>query len=67
MKTLKIKYKGHYIEGITSGTSLYEISKRVKEDFKYDILGAKFKNQIVDLSKEITENAGLLNCISWED
>lgn len=56
MKTLKIKYKGYYIEGITSGTSLYEISKRVKDDFKYDILGAKFKNQIVDLSKEITEN-----------
>lgn len=56
MKTLKIKYKNKYLENITLGTSLYEISRLVKDDFKYEILGAKFKNQIVDLSKEITEN-----------
>ncbi len=56
MNTVKLKYNDTYIDKITTKTSLYEISKRVEEDFKYDIIGARFKNQIVDLSKEITES-----------
>ena len=59
MKTIKIKYKNKYLTDIVSGTSLYEISKHVKEDFKYEIIGAKKNNQIVDLSKEITENTAI--------
>lgn len=56
MKTVKLKYRDTYIDGILVGTSLYEISRRVKEDFKYDIVGAKLNNQIVDLSKEVLED-----------
>ncbi len=59
MKTVKLKYRGRYLDNILAGTSLYEISKHVKEDFKYDIIGAKFNNQIADLSKEINEDGEL--------
>ncbi len=57
MKTIKIKYKDKYLDDIIAGTSLYEISKHVKEDFKYEIIGAKCNNQMVDLSKEVNENS----------
>ncbi len=57
MKTIKIKYKGKNIDNIVAGTSLYEISKHVKKDYKYEIIGAKCNNQMVDLSKEINETS----------
>ena len=57
MKTIKVKYKNKYLDNIIAGTSLYEIGKHVKEDFKYEIIGAKCNNQIVDLSKEVNENS----------
>lgn len=44
------------IENITPGASLYEISKQVQDDFKYEIIGAKFNNQMADLSKCVTES-----------
>ena len=56
MKTIKLKYRGQYLDNILAGTSLYEISKHVKDDFKYDIVGAKYNNQICDLSKEINND-----------
>lgn len=56
MTNLKIKYKDKYIEDVKAGTTLYELSKRVEDDFKYEILGAKYKNQITDLSKVITDS-----------
>ena len=57
MKTIKIKYKNKCLDDIIAGTSLYEISKHVKDDFKYEIIGAKCNNQMVDLSKEVHENS----------
>ncbi len=56
MRLLKLKYNDKKLENITPGTSLYEISKLVQKDFKYEIIGAKFNNQMADLSKCVNES-----------
>ena len=37
MHNLKLKYKNTYLEEIPEDTALYEVSKKVINDFKYPI------------------------------
>ena len=53
MKKIKLKYKDGYIDGIEEGTTLYEISNRIKDDFKYQIVGAKIDSDITGLNTEV--------------
>lgn len=56
MKKIRLKYRNGYIEGIEEGTTLYEISKLVKGDFKYQIVGARIDSDIVGLNTKVNEN-----------
>ena len=56
MKKIKLKYKNGYIDNIEEGTTLYEISERVKNDFKYQIVGAKIDSDIKGLNTIVNDN-----------
>lgn len=56
MASLKVKV-GDKSFSVNSGTTLYEISRLVKDDFTYPILAAKVNNTLVDLSKPLMNNA----------
>ena len=56
MASLKIKV-GDKRFNVTPGTTLYEISRLVKEDYTYPILAAKVNNTLTDLSKPVTNNS----------
>ena len=56
MKKIRLKYNNSYIEGIEVGTSLYDISKMVKSDFKYQIVGAKLGTNLTDLNTKVLSN-----------
>lgn len=56
MRMIKLKYKNGYIEDIEPNTPLYEIAKRVKDDYKYKIVGAKLGSRILNLNTRVTHN-----------
>lgn len=56
MKNLKLKYKNTYLTEIPENTTLYEVSKKVKDDFKYPIVGARLGEFLVGLNTKITSN-----------
>lgn len=56
MKKIKLKYKDTYIEDIEVETTLLEISKKVKSDYKYQIVGARLGEYLVDLNTKVTDN-----------
>lgn len=56
MRNLKLKYKNTYIDEIPEDTTLYEVSKKVKSDFKYPIVGARLGAFLVGLNTKITNN-----------
>lgn len=56
MKKIKLKYKNEYIDNIEPGTTLYEISKKVKDEYKYKIVGARLDSNITGLNTEVNEN-----------
>lgn len=56
MKKIKLKYKDRYIDDIEPETSLYEISEKIKGDYKYPIVGAKLGEYLVDLNTKVTDN-----------
>ena len=56
MKNLRLKYKNTYLEEIPEDTSLYEVSKKVKDQFKYPIVGARLGEFIVGLNTKVTSN-----------
>ena len=56
MKNLKLKYKNTYLEEIPEDTTLYEVTKKVKDDFKYPIVGARLGEFIVGLNTKVTDN-----------
>ena len=56
MHNLKLKYKNTYLEEIPEDTALYEVSKKVINDFKYPIVGARLGEFLVGLNAKITSN-----------
>ncbi len=56
MRNLKLKYKNTYLEEIPEDTTLYEVSKKVKNDFKYPIVGARLGAFLVGLNTKIKNN-----------
>lgn len=56
MKDLKLKYKNTYLEAIPEDTTLYEISKKVKNEFKYPIVGARLGEFLVGLNTKVTSS-----------
>ncbi len=56
MKKIKLKYRDGYITDIKPGTTLYEISERVKDDFKYPIVGARKDSDITGLNTVVNES-----------
>lgn len=56
MKNYKLKYKDTYIENIPEGTTLFEVSKKLKEEFKYPIVGARLGEFLVGLNTKVTNN-----------
>ena len=56
MNSLKLKYGNKIIENIIPGTSVYEVSKLVQNDYKYPIIGAKVDNLVVNLSDLIMDS-----------
>lgn len=56
MASIKLKCNDKYIENITPGTTLYEVSKLVSKDYKYPIIGAKFNNIVMNLNEEVHKN-----------
>lgn len=56
MKKLKLMYKDRYIENIDPETTLYEISKEIKGEYKYPIVGARLGEYLVDLNAKVTKN-----------
>ncbi|MBQ9011316.1 MAG: nucleoside kinase [Bacilli bacterium] len=59
MRVIKLKYNDTYIDNITPGTNLYEISRLVIKDFEFPIVGARLNNLDVDLSTIVTENGSV--------
>ena len=57
MKKIRLKYKDTYIENVHEDETLYEISERVKDDYKYPIVGARLGEYIKDLSTKVTSNS----------
>lgn len=58
MKNIKVKIKDKIYE-VSYGTTLYEISRLVRNDFTYPILSANVNNVLCDLNKQITSNANI--------
>lgn len=56
MRNLKLKYKNTYLEQIPEETTLYEVSKKVKDDFEYPIVGARLGEFLVGLNTKVTAN-----------
>ncbi len=56
MRNLKLKYKNTFLEEIPEDTLLYEVSKKVKNDFKYPIVGARLGEFLVGLNVKVTNN-----------
>ncbi len=56
MKNLKLKYKDTYLEEIPEGTSLYEVSKKIKDQFKYPIVGARLGEFLVGLNTPVNNS-----------
>ena len=56
MQNIKLKYKNIYLEDIPEDTTLYEVSKKVKDDFQYPIVGARLDEYIVGLNTKIKKN-----------
>ena len=56
MRDLKLKYNDTYLDGIPEDTPLYEVSKKVKDDFKYPIVGARLGEFLVGLNAKVTSN-----------
>ena len=56
MQNLKLKYKNTYLEEIPEDTTLYEVSKKVKDEFKYPIVGARLGEFLVGLNTKVTSN-----------
>ncbi len=56
MRDLKLKYNNTYLDGIPEDTPLYEVSKKVKNDFKYPIVGARLGEFLVGLNAKVTSN-----------
>ncbi len=56
MRNLKLKYKNTYLEDIPEDTTLYEVSKKIKSEFKYPIVGARLGAFIVGLNTKVTNN-----------
>ena len=56
MKKIRLKYKNGYIENIEEDTTLYEIANEIKSEFKYQIVGAKLGEYLVDLDTKVTNN-----------
>ncbi len=57
MRNLKVKYKNTYLDEIPEDTTLYEISKKVKSDFKYPIVGARLGAFLVGLNTKLSSNS----------
>lgn len=55
MEEIKIKYKDEVIS-IKKGTTLLELSKKYKDNYKYDILSGSINNRLSNLSTELTKN-----------
>ena len=49
MEEVKIKYKDEVIS-IKKGTTLLELSKKYKDNYKYDILSGSINNRLSNLS-----------------
>lgn len=58
MKYLKVKINDKFYD-VQYGTTLYEISRLVKQDFTYPILCANVNNVLTDLSKSLETNANI--------
>ena len=56
MRNLKLKYKDTYLDEIPEETLLYEVSKKVKDDFKYPIVGARLGEFLVGLNTKVVNN-----------
>lgn len=56
MRKLKLKYEKGFIEDVEVGTTLYEVSERVKNDFKYPIVGAQFGENFTDLNTVVNSS-----------
>lgn len=56
MTKYKLKYKDRVIDNIEPGTTLLEISKIVKDDYKYQIVGANLDSYFTSLNEKINEN-----------
>ncbi len=59
MPKIKLKYNGTLISDIEPNTTLYEISKKVENDYKYPIVGAKLDEFIVGLNTKIQNSASV--------
>ena len=56
MRNLKLKYKDIYLDEIPEDTTLYEVSKKVKDDFKYPVVGARLGEFLVGLNTKLKNN-----------
>lgn len=56
MANIKLKCNDKDIENIISGTTLYEISKMVSNDYKFPIVGAKLNNIITNLNEKVCKS-----------
>ena len=56
MRNLKLKYKDTYLDEIPEETLLYEVSKKVKDDFEYPIVGARLGEFLVGLNTKVVNN-----------
>lgn len=56
MKNYKLKYKDNYLEEIPEDTTLFEVSKKVTNDYKYQIVGARLGEFLVGLNTKINSN-----------
>ena len=49
---MKLKYKKRHLT-VKPGETLYEVSKTVKGEYKYPIVGAKLGNKLTDLNEKV--------------
>jgi len=59
MENIKLKYKNKYIEDIVPGTTLYQISKQVKSEYKYPIVVARLGEFLVGLNTPVTKDSNV--------
>lgn len=56
MKNYKLKYENTYLDNIPEGTTLFEVTKKIEDDYKYKIVGARLGEYLVGLNTKITKN-----------